>query len=489
MGLVVALVLLVAVGFPLAYAVTRQVVLAAVLAPLVTGLQCTAAAVLMVVVGAPDISGVPFALWLVLATVAAWVVAAVLLRREQAPLPALGVLDLAVMYLPLLLPALLVRRPPVQWDARSIWWFHAAWIDAGPTALRDALANPALAFSHPDYPPFSPATVAAAWTVTPGSGLWVAQVVSAVLTLSAVAVLVYAVRILVPSVSPMVARLVALAVGLGTWTVAGYAVTAGYVDHLWAAALAGAVVLLLVGGAVVGPRGEQADDETRRASLVLAVLLMSVAALTKNEGLVAVGIVAVTFTVRARHQLRVAMWVWVPVLLGAAWTFVARAFGASSDLGDSPRIDQLLAGDLEPLERVGPTLSKLAGQVGWVVAAAAIVSAVGALGLRSRRRSLGLAPGGWPWVVLALYAAALVATYVISPYEIVWHLVTSIDRVAALLALVALAVVASWVLVAVAPATDGEEAEGTAAEATDGAGAPRVSRAGSTRGSVADRSS
>ena len=456
MSLVVALVLLVAVGLPLSFSITRDLVLAVILAPLVAGLQCTVAAVGMVVVGGPAPSAAPFAPWLLVVTIASWGLAALLLRRDRAPLPSLGVVDVAVMYGPLLLPALLVRRPPVGWDARSIWWFHAAWIDRGPTVLREALANPALAFSHPDYPPFAPATVAGAWTVTPGSGLWVAQAVSTVLTLSAVAMLVYAVRILVPSVSPMVARLVALAVGLGTWTVAGYAVAGGYVDHLWAAALAAAVVLLLISGSVITPDADaDADaDRARRPHLLLAVVLMTVAALTKNEGFVAVAIVALVFTVRARRQLRVAAWVWIPVIAGVVWNVVARAFGASSDLADSPRIDQLLGGDLAPLERIGPTLSKLSAQVGWVLAAAVLVSVVGSLALAARRRSLGLAPIRWPWAVLGLFTVALVATYVISPYEIVWHLVTSIDRVAVLLILVALAIVASWVLVAFAPADD-----------------------------------
>jgi hypothetical protein len=446
-----ALLLLVVVGLPMAYAVARDVVVAVVLAPLVGGLQCTAAAIAMVVVGGP------LPLWLLVVTVAAWLVAVALIRRPRAPLPSLGPVDLVVMYGPLLLPALLVRRPPVAWDARSIWWFHAAWVDGGGAAFRDALGNPAFVFSHPDYPPFAPATVAGAWAVTPGSGLWVAQAVTTVLTLSAVAVLAYAVRHLVPTVSPWIARLAALAVGLGLWSVAEYGIAGGYVDHLCAAALAAAVVLLFVGGSVVAPgrRTPEPDASVASGSLALAVVLLSVAALTKNEGLVGVGIVALLFTVRARAELRRAAWVWVPVAVGVLWSVVARVFGAASDLSSSPRIGQLRSGDLTPLERVGPTLSKLGGQVGWVVAGAAVVSLVGAVTLGRRRRSLGLVGIGWPWLVMAIYTAALVGTYVISPYDLQWHLLTSVDRVGVLLVLVALATTASWVLVATAPEPDG----------------------------------
>jgi hypothetical protein len=58
-----------------------------------------------------------------------------------------------------------VLRPPVAWDARSIWWFHAKWFAQGGAAVVDAMRNPAFSFSHPDYPPFAPATNAAAWRV------------------------------------------------------------------------------------------------------------------------------------------------------------------------------------------------------------------------------------------------------------------------------------------------------------------------------------
>ena len=444
MAVLLALVALVVAGVPVAYALTRHVVVAVVVAPLVTALQCTVAAVAMVVVGGA------FGWWLAAVTLVAWGSAALVLRRPRPALPSLGAVDVAVMYVPLLLPALLVRRPPVAWDARSIWWFHASWIEGGAGAFRDALANPALAYSHPDYPPLVPATVAGAWTSTGGSGLWIAQAVSTVLTLSAVAMLAYAVRHLVPTARPMVARLLALGVALGTWATADYGIAAGYVDHLWAAALAAAVVLLFVDGSIVAADGRGGSG--RGGHLALAVLLATVAALTKNEGMVAALIVAVLFTVRARHHLGRAACMWAPVAAGLVWAVVARGFGATSDLSSSPRIGQLTSGDLEPLGRIPRTITTFGGHVGWVLAGALVVSVVGALTLRQARRSVGMVSAVWPWLVIVGFGIGLLATYVISPYDIGWHLATSADRVGVLLLLVALAIVASWVLVALAPA-------------------------------------
>ena len=158
--------------------------------------------------------------------------------------------------------------------------------------------------------------------------------------------LVYAVRNLVPSAPPMVARLVALAVGLGTWTVAGYAVTAGYVDHLWAAALAARSCCcssVARSSAPVRVGRPMAEDVSRRPHLPLAVVLMTVAALTKNEGFVAALIVAVAVHGPGPSPAAVAAWVWTPVPPGSSWSVIARAFGATSDLADSPRVEQLPA--------------------------------------------------------------------------------------------------------------------------------------------------
>ena len=144
-------------GTPLAFAVTRLWIVAVVLAPLVTGLQCAVAATAMIV------SGGPFHWWLVAATIVGWVLATVLTRRPRAALPALDVVDIAVMYAPLLLAALLTRRLPVSWDARSIWWFHASWFEQGGAATRAAMhATRRWPLSHPDYPPLAPATTAGA---------------------------------------------------------------------------------------------------------------------------------------------------------------------------------------------------------------------------------------------------------------------------------------------------------------------------------------
>ena len=55
------------------------------------------------------------------------------------------------------------------------------------------------------------------------------------------------------------------------------------------------------------------------------------------------------------------------------------------------------------------------------------------------------------WAVVVIYGATLVITYVVSPYDIAWHLGTSIDRVLVLVVMVLSATNASWFLVAVAP--------------------------------------
>lgn len=66
---------------------------------------------------------------------------------------ALGLLALVVLYPP----------APLGWDARSIWLFHASWLNDSASAFIDAQHLPAIEWAHPDYPLFGVSTIAVLW--------------------------------------------------------------------------------------------------------------------------------------------------------------------------------------------------------------------------------------------------------------------------------------------------------------------------------------
>ncbi|MFE9191495.1 hypothetical protein ACFYL6_17970 [Micromonospora sp. NPDC007208] len=420
---ILAVLALLVAGFPLAFAILRSPFLALLLAPLVAALLSTVAVLLMLVVGGP------LQLWIALVLAAGVGCAWWLLRRPGEPVPYGGWPHALLIALPLLPPCFMIFEPAYQWDAHSIWWLHAGYFANGSEYARATIGSPAFVFSHTDYPPFASAPIAAVWSVVEPD-FRTAQLVGALVTVSAIAMLVYLVRRTLGRVSARVAWALAIAVGLATWSNVEYAVTGGLADALWSAAFAGAVVALLLGA-----------DPLRRP--LLPLLLLTVAALSKNEGLIAVVGLALLVTVRARADLRRAALVWLPVLAGGAWAVLARLLDAQSDITEGASGDRTA-----PVERFQLTIAALWDVVGLLLVGAAVVALLGTLFLRGRRRATGLAADGWLWAANGYYLAVLIGTYLSGPNDIEWWLATSVQRVTLPVTLLSAVSLAGWVAVA-----------------------------------------
>lgn len=425
----VALVTIVVIGWPVAFALTRRVLLGTLLAPLTAGLLAAVSAVLMIVVGGRLV------FWLVPLVVGSWFVAFVLYRRHSVPVaPHAGPVDVAFFTVPLLAPAIDVLQSPISWDSHAIWWTRAGAFTQDSSFVRYHLGDEVYRYSHTDYPPLVPASVATGWT-TGGVDFFAAQFVSTALTLSAIVMLAYAVRVVTAGGPVWASRVAASAVALAVWTGAPLVLAAGYVDHLWTAAAVAGGLLLLLGS---GPPA-------------LPVVLLTVAALTKNEGLIGVGVIAVVVTARTWRNPRRAWPVWIPVAAGVAWSVVGRIFHAESDLlgnGGGDRIVKVLTVHPTMRFRFDQTVDAMWSAGGKLVALAAVVAVVGALLLRPYRRRIGIG-ADWPlWAVLVLFGGALVFTYLISPHRLTWHLPTSIDRTMVPLLVLASVSAACWAVTA-----------------------------------------
>jgi hypothetical protein len=58
----------------------------------------------------------------------------------------------------------MLRAPDGAWDAIAIWNVHAKFLNASSTQGWKAVFDPIMELSHPDYPPLIPAAVARGWT-------------------------------------------------------------------------------------------------------------------------------------------------------------------------------------------------------------------------------------------------------------------------------------------------------------------------------------
>ncbi|HEY2669609.1 MAG TPA: hypothetical protein VGJ07_04460 [Rugosimonospora sp.] len=426
-----AVLLVVVAGLPIGYVLLRDVRLGLLVAPIVTGLTAAVAVILMLVAGGS------LRWWLGGLLIAQWAATPVLLRTV-APVraPHASWADLLWLTVPLIPPFLTAFLPPTEWDAHSIWWLHAAYFTRGATMARQYIGHPSINISHPDYPPLLSATVAGAWSVFRGYGLYVAQFVSATLSFSAIAMLGYAVRVVTGRAPVIVSRLAAVCVALAAWGAAPFAAAKGYADPLWSAAFVAAALLLLF-----------RPDPLRRPGL--AVLLLTAVALTKNEGFVMAAVLAAIATVRMRHVLGRAWVVWLPVGGGLVWSAVARHLGAKSDIAAEVDFGSLLRGSSQIYDRLSPTLSAIWATVGAIVAVSMATAVIGGITLRRPRRALGLGGDLWLWSVALAYLAILSATYLVSTNEIHWYLNTSVARVTLPFALMAAASAVCWGVAAV----------------------------------------
>jgi len=305
---------------------------------------------------------------------------------------------------------LALRAPTIDHDARSIWFLHAR-LFVGPSDLyANVMDDAAYRFSHMDYPPLVPSSVALTWRAAGQTDLRTAQIVTAVLGACALATLGWAVAAIARRVgaAPAVRAAAAAAAVLGCIAAAEGGLTRGYVDALAAAAAAGAALHALV-------------LPIRRDTSLMVGLLAAVAALTKVEGSVAAGVVVGLYALRVVtsrstqvSRSTLAGVVAAALAPAAAWYAAAVAMGAglasagyTSSAPDPGR----------PLDRIGATIPSVAIEV-WPLPLA-VVSSVLAWWLTSRSPARARwRPPTLLWLAVGVQLFVLVVGFVVGDYEI-----------------------------------------------------------------------
>jgi hypothetical protein len=249
--------------------------------------------------------------------------------------------------------------------------------------------------------------------------------------------------------------------------------TNGYADPLWSLAALGAVAYGL-------------QMRTGRSEQGVVLVLLLVAGMSKDEGVVTAGalivLVALRWLVTMPTDRRRMLW-WRPVLVGAvelaavaAWPALMRLIHARGQTSGtfSP------AGDW--VSRAHATADGMAPYL-HVLVLAAPVAVVGGLLLSGVRRRSGVANDGWGWAGLACGLVAVGGALVVGSSGIAAWLLTTVHRVTEFPALTGWWIVATWAVVACAsPAIARLEPEAQDRDGTEMASAANEPDAG---GSVA----
>lgn len=374
------------------------------------------------------ISVIPCALVLFGAANAA---AIVVLRRsrraaEQNPSPIVGADSIGIAVFLLCAVVLMVSPPqPMAWDARSIWWFHAAWFQAGGDVVVEAMRNPIMTFGHPEYPNGVPAFIGTVWALFGGENLELAMQITAVLSAMAVALLVATIfdRSRVDSASVVVPLVLGVAIVMQGQGLAA----AGYLDVLCASFTALAYVWFV---------------RDRRASAMSVSALMA-ATFTKVEGLYFGVVLCAVAGTWVERRGRFALVVGATIVPALVWMVTVRALTPDlvTDVRPSGFVRLVLL-DGARWSRGRDAAPRVLGKLWPYLLAGA--GATAGLWATSRNRptsaltlSLGCLAGS------VLTAAATVLVYAAGLPEIHWWLDTSLERVVVtprVLALIAVAV-------------------------------------------------
>jgi hypothetical protein len=308
------------------------------------------------------------------------------------------------------------------WDAFAIWNLHARFMFRGGTHWRDGF-TPLIPWSHPDYPLLLPAAVAHFWTFLGYDAPALPAGIGCAFTFATVALLFSSLSILRGAILAMLGGLTLLAtpsfIALGTWQ---------YADVPFSFFILATIVLLRLYDARHSP-----------GFLALAGLAAGFAAWTKNEGILflATVVLARSLIVRQNRSLQresrpIADIVFLllsilPVLLVVAYFkhFVAPA----GDLFSNPAT--MLHKLLDPL-RYWIILSWYAREFlrfgHWLFVPAPLLLLAYYCFTRRETQSDHDSSDRASILALSLTLAGYFAIYLITPYDLYWHLRFSLSR-------------------------------------------------------------
>ena len=309
----------------------------------------------------------------------------------------------------------ILTKPLVDWDARSIWFFHAKLIyAAGSLSEVAGWGHSSVALSHVDYPKLVPVLAA---QITYVRGFWNEYLPKASLLFIFVPAILWLFTFASRSLSFVVLLMFfPLSLHSSLWT--------GYMDGYLT--LYFSLSMLLFGRYIISSR--PIDIMSSGCCLLLLLNI-------KNEGILAVlaGFCSMIFISKSLSLIRlntlfisykrmgVALLVWLSPFM--VWTFYKHRWNFYNDLQ---------IGSMQSLAKI---YSRLTDGSWWVIVSrsfeelqsALLLLGVMYLALRFQKKSAvreslpALLAGG-------IYYLGMITIYLLTPHDLIWHLNTSISR-------------------------------------------------------------
>ncbi len=314
-------------------------------------------------------------------------------------------------------------HPHGGWDAATIWNLRARFLFRGAAHWQDAFSDLLGTWTHADYPLLVPGAVTRAWSVIGSDTPLVPMAVALLFTVATAALLAAALSSLRSRGQGLLAGVLLLCTHAFVWEG-----TTQYADVPLAFFMLAAFAALALG---------EAMKEGAGRLVALAGFSAGLAAWTKNEGLLfalALLIAHLLATGRSRgwrsalRREAIMLLGLLPVLLVIGMFKWAIAPG--NDLLASLRFAEILDRLASPW-RYGFVLKAFAGRFlslgGWA-ASMPLVLAVYMLAMGRNAGAGERTTVATTSVALGLVAAGYFFVYVVTPYDLVWHVETSMLR-------------------------------------------------------------
>ncbi|NIN70722.1 MAG: phospholipid carrier-dependent glycosyltransferase, partial [Gemmatimonadetes bacterium] len=315
--------------------------------------------------------------------------------------------------------------PHGAWDATTIWNLRARFLFRGADHWRDAFSNLLGTWAHADYPLLVPGAVARAWSFIGSEPQAVPILLGLVFTLATALLLWGALTSLRSRGQGLLAGVVLLCCNSLVYQGANQ-----YADVPLAFFMLGSFVALALADTV---------KEGGDGLVVLAGLTAGLAAWTKNEGLLfvlALFVARLLVIARLRGGRQALRCQGVMVLGLAPMLLLICAFkwgiAPANDLLASLQPTDILDRLTNPwrlwfvLHSFGERFLALSG---WL-AAAPLALALYLLVVGWRKEGVERESLGTMLVTLGLVLAAYIFVYVVTPYDLAWHVATSMHRLA-----------------------------------------------------------
>ena len=310
----------------------------------------------------------------------------------------------------------IIAEPITDWDARSIWFFHAKMIFTSETLdLSSGWNHPSVSFSHPDYPKLIPVI---AGQINYVMGFWNEYLPKASLLLLFI---------------PMILLIFSVGKFSGSFLLLIALIPFSFYNSLWNGYMDGLLALYISISVLFMSKYWRSK---RKCDLFTGFICLAIALNIKNEGTLAALAIIISFLLiygfatpmKSIKRELVRNWKYplislVSLLPFFLWNFYKKQWNLSNDLGIGST-----QSFINIMNRINDGSYKIIFSRAYEeISGAVMILVILFISILIWKKTIGKEVV-FPLLVSGIIAIGIISVYFLTPNELIWHLNTSVDR-------------------------------------------------------------